>query len=98
MGISCFATDPYVHVTTMVTDATTHITKYPEYHADTMDDRKDITVPMPADLDRQIIEQLDYGDSKAAWIREAIRMRLRQERGDSDATSGNARRPMQTMA
>ena len=41
-----------------------------------MEDRKDVTVPMPAELDEAIKQELEYGDSKAEWIREACRMRL----------------------
>lgn len=44
-----------------------------------MDDRKDVTVPMPGDMADQIDEQLDYGDSRAGWIREAVRQRLERE-------------------
>lgn len=44
-----------------------------------MEDRNDVTVPMPAELDDQIKSQLDYGDSRAEWIREAIRQRLERE-------------------
>ena len=44
-----------------------------------MENRKDVTVPMPAELDDAIKQQLDYGDSRAEWIREAIRMRLEAE-------------------
>ena len=41
--------------------------------------RKDVTVPMDESLDEQIAAELEYGDSKAAWIREAIMMRLESE-------------------
>lgn len=41
--------------------------------------RKDVTVPMDESLDDQIAEELEYGDSKAAWIREAIMQRLEAE-------------------
>ena len=41
--------------------------------------RKDVTVPMDDSLDEQINTQLEYGDSKAAWIREAIMLRLEAE-------------------
>lgn len=37
------------------------------------------TVPMPDDLLDEITERLDYGDSRAAWIREACRQRLERE-------------------
>lgn len=44
-----------------------------------MEDRKDLTVPMPAKLNDAIEGQLGYNDSKAAWIREACRQRLKRE-------------------
>lgn len=44
-----------------------------------MENRKDVTVPMPGDWVEQIDGQLGYGDSRAAWIREAVRQRLEQE-------------------
>jgi len=48
-----------------------------------MEDRQDITVGMPKELNDAIHEHLVYGDSKSEWIREAIRQRLNQE--DADA-------------
>jgi len=48
-----------------------------------MQDRKDISVCMPGELDAAIKDHLSYGDSKSEWIREAIRQRLNQE--DADA-------------
>jgi len=48
-----------------------------------MQDRKDISVCMPGELDAAIKDHLSYGDSKSEWIREAIRQRLNQE--DPDA-------------
>jgi metal-responsive CopG/Arc/MetJ family transcriptional regulator len=44
-----------------------------------MENRKDITVNMPKSLRDQIDDQLEYGDGRAGWIREAIRMRLEAE-------------------
>ena len=44
-----------------------------------MQKRKDLTVPMEEDLNDKIEDQLGYNDSKAAWIREAIRQRLERE-------------------
>lgn len=44
-----------------------------------MQDRTDVTVPMPSELDDQIKQQLEYGDSRAEWIRRAIRDRLDRE-------------------
>jgi len=48
-----------------------------------MQDRKDISVCMPGELDDAIKDHLSYGDSKSEWIREAIRQRLNQD--DADA-------------
>jgi len=51
-----------------------------------MEDRKDITVPMPKSLRDEIDGQLEYGDSRSEWIREAIRQRLdRSAEGNGDA-------------
>lgn len=44
-----------------------------------MENRKDVTVPMPESVTTAIEQQLDYGDSRAGWIREAVRQRLEQE-------------------
>jgi len=49
-----------------------------------MEDRKDVTVGMPKELNDAIHEHLVYGDSKSEWIREAIRQRL----DDDDADAG----------
>lgn len=40
------------------------------------------TVPMDDELLARIDGQLDYGDSRAAWIREACEQRLERERDD----------------
>lgn len=40
---------------------------------------KEVTVPMSEELDDLIIEQLGYGDSKSAAIREYIREGLRKD-------------------
>ena len=51
-----------------------------------MEDRKDITVPMPKSLRDEIDAQLEYGDSRSEWIREAIREKLaRSTEGNDDA-------------
>ncbi|MDL0127108.1 ribbon-helix-helix domain-containing protein [Halobacterium salinarum] len=44
-----------------------------------MEDRKDVTVPMPGKMVDEIDAQLEYGDSRSEWIREAVRQRLDQE-------------------
>lgn len=51
-----------------------------------MDDRKDITVPMPGWMVDDIEDQLGYGDSRAGWIREAARQRLEREEKTSEET------------
>ena len=38
--------------------------------------KQDVHVFLSPSLNDTIEEQLDYGDSKSAWIREAIRQRL----------------------
>jgi metal-responsive CopG/Arc/MetJ family transcriptional regulator len=45
-----------------------------------MDDRQDITCPMPAWTVEEIDEQLEYGDSRAEWIRAAAIEKLERER------------------
>lgn len=44
-----------------------------------MEDRKDVTVPMPASLVDAVEGQLGYGDSRAGWIRDAVEQRLERE-------------------
>lgn len=44
-----------------------------------MDDRQDVTVPMPAAMKDEIVDDLEYGDSIAGWIRVAIVERLERE-------------------
>jgi len=51
-----------------------------------MENRKDVTVPMPEQMSDAIEQQLEYGDSKAGWIREAIQMRLDQEAAEGNST------------
>jgi len=52
-----------------------------------MQDRKDISVCMPGELDAAIKDHLSYGDSKSEWIREAIRQRLNQDDADAGPDS-----------
>lgn len=52
-----------------------------------MENRKDVTVPMPGDMVDEIDEQLGYGDSRAAWIREAVRQRLEREAEEGNSTT-----------
>lgn len=48
-----------------------------------MKDRNDVTVPMPGDLLESIENELEYGDSRSAWIREACERRLKESDCDS---------------
>ena len=58
-----------------------------------MKDKQEVTVPMPGSLHDRIVEELEYGDSKAGWIREAIEMRLEEpEAPESDCTDPNSHR------
>lgn len=51
-----------------------------------MAERRTPTVTMPDELIEEIDSQLDYGDSRAAWIREACRQRLeREELSDAES-------------
>lgn len=54
-----------------------------------MENRKDVTVPMPQELVDAIDKQLEYGDSRSAWIREAARERLERDAEGEDADEGN---------
>lgn len=53
-----------------------------------MEDRTDITVPLPGDLNDAIEAELEYGDAKAEWVREAIRQRLASEDRINEETDG----------
>jgi hypothetical protein len=53
-----------------------------------MDNRKDVTVPMPATMVEKIENELGYGDSRAEWIRQAIRLRLAAELADGGDSNG----------
>jgi len=50
-----------------------------------MEDRNDVTVPMPGALLEQIDSELEYGDSRSEWIRDACRRKLE---GDDPTTNG----------
>jgi metal-responsive CopG/Arc/MetJ family transcriptional regulator len=51
-----------------------------------VENRTDITVPMPEQMVEEINEHLEYGDSRAAWIREAVRAELNQSGTETDST------------
>lgn len=65
-----------------------------------MEDRKDITVPMPGEMVDAVEAQLMYGDSRAGWIRDAVQQRLEREGAeiasesdtDSEDVEGNGTR------
>jgi len=65
----------------------------PRYQEDIIMGRNGVTVPMPAELNDAIEAELGYGDSKAEWIRTAIKMRLEDEAG---AMRRRAKRPLGT--
>jgi len=48
--------------------------------------RTDVTVPMPEQMVEEINEHLEYGDSRAAWIREAVRAELDRGGAETDCT------------
>lgn len=58
-----------------------------------MSGRKDPTVPMSDDMLESIDSRLEYGDSRAEWIREAIRQRLRAEADDGPPEEKNSDQP-----
>ena len=43
-----------------------------------MTSRKTPTITMPEEMVSEIDDRLEYGDSRAAWIREAVRQRLKR--------------------
>ena len=48
-----------------------------------IENRKDITVPMDETLVEEIHDELGYGDSRAEWVRRAVRKELdRIKNGD----------------
>lgn len=51
----------------------------PEHHDTIMEDKHEVTVPMDGRLHDTMVGELEYGDTKAGWIREAIRQRLERE-------------------
>ena len=55
-----------------------------------MEDRKDVTVPMPSAMVDEVEDNLGYGDSRAEWIREAVRQRLERERNNDEGNQTRA--------
>jgi len=53
--------------------------------------KKEITVVMDEELIENIESQLEYGDSRSEWIREAARRRLQEEGiiSEQEDDSGN---------
>jgi len=45
-----------------------------------MEDRQDITCPMPSWTVEEVDKQLEYGDSRAEWVRAAVIEKLERER------------------
>ena len=54
-----------------------------------MRDRHDVTVPMEQDLVDEIDDELTYGDSRAEFVRSAIREKLARDRSDTTADGGD---------
>jgi len=55
-----------------------------------MDDRQDITVPMPGELVDEIHAELGYGDSRSEWIRDACRAKLANDDGSKEGSNGES--------
>ena len=49
-----------------------------------IENRKDITVPMDESLVEEIHEELGYGDSRAEWVRRAVRKELARIKNEDD--------------
>ena len=47
--------------------------------------RKDITVPMDESLVEEIHAELGYGDSRAEWIRRAVRKELARVKNEDES-------------
>ena len=48
------------------------------------DDSESITFSMDSELVEDVESQLDYGDTRSGWIRQAVRERLQREVWDDD--------------
>ena len=53
-----------------------------------------ITISIPDELADELDSRLSYGDSRSAWIQQAIEERIARE----EAEEGNPRRAMASMA
>ena len=49
-----------------------------------IENRKDITVPMDETLVEEIHGELGYGDSRAEWVRRAVRKELDRVKNEDD--------------
>lgn len=61
-----------------------------------IENRKDITVPMDESLVEEIHGELGYGDSRAEWVRRAVRKelaRVKNEDESGDDTHGGETLP-----
>lgn len=61
-----------------------------------MENRTDVTVPMPGAWVDAIDEQLEYGDARAAWIRDAVKQRFEREGIDLEEWEQGNKQPMTT--
>ena len=50
-----------------------------------IENRKDITVPMDESLVEEIHDELGYGDSRAEWVRRAVRKELDRVKNNDEA-------------
>lgn len=55
-----------------------------------MQDRTDITIPIEQSMQDMIHEQLGYNDSRAAWVRGALYLRLAEEIEDFELADAPA--------
>ena len=53
-----------------------------------IENRKDITVPMDESLVEGIHAELGYGDSRAEWIRRAVRKELARVKNEDETGGG----------
>lgn len=57
---------------------------------DKIENKIEVTVPMPRTMNDRIEDQLTYGDHKSEWIREAIRMRFEAEAAEGNPSAATA--------